>query len=103
MPKFTDEQMLEICRVRERLLSHKNKLQPYPAKPADIDNKLNDLPAQPGSIPRWEHEQMKQLKSQVLHLQGKVNKLLEVKKIKETKKQPTGSGEFVDVTDRYMR
>ena len=103
MPKFTDEQMLEICRVKERLLSHKNKVQPYPAEPADIDNKLNDLPAQPGSIPRRYQEQMKQMKSLVLHLQGKVNKLLKVKKIKETKKQPAGAGGFVDITPRYMR
>ena len=99
MPKFTDEQMLDICQVRERLLAYKNKCQPYPASEEEQPN----LTAQPGSIPRRYQEQMKQLKSQVLHLQGKVNKLLEVKKIKETKKQPTGSGEFVDVTDRYMR
>ena len=99
MPKFTDEQMLEICRVKERLLAYKNKCQPYPASEEEQPN----LTAQPGSIPRRYQEQMKQMRSLVLHLQGKVNKLLEVKRIKETKKQPAGAGGFVDITPRYMR
>ena len=30
MPLFTDEQMLEICRARERLLAYKDKIQCYP-------------------------------------------------------------------------
>ena len=101
MSKFTDEQMLEICRVKERLLSHKNKLQPYPAEPADTDNKLNDLPVQPGSIPRWEHEQIQQIRAHLLHLQNKLAKLQAVKV--KLEKQPAGAGGFVDITPRYMR
>ena len=35
MRHFTDEQMIEIGRVRERLEAYRNKVQPYPAEPEE--------------------------------------------------------------------
>jgi len=69
-----------------------------------IEDRLNDLEAEtarPGSIPRRYYEQMQQLRSQLLHLLSKVNRLEAQKKT--TKQQPNGSAEFEDITFRYMR
>ena len=40
--KFTDDQMIEICRARVRLEEWRNKFQPYPAYP---DNPPEPQPA----------------------------------------------------------
>lgn len=32
MPRFNDEKMIEICRIRESFRAYKDKIQPYPVE-----------------------------------------------------------------------
>lgn len=77
--RFTDEEMIEICRVRERLVAYRNKIQPYP-----------DIPPEPQPAPKPEVWQPKQW-YRVQQLEGKVNFLEnKVTEMRAAKKEEKG-------------
>lgn len=48
MPRFTDLEMIDICRARERLAEYRNKIERYPAEPSE--------PPRPDPMPAIEHK-----------------------------------------------
>lgn len=79
MPKFTDAQMIDILRARERLLAIKNKAQPYPEYPFEE-------PPRPEPAPTYTGSRLMQLEAGFLHLQNKLNEHVDAaKKVKEKK------------------
>ena len=65
--RFTDSQMIEIGRVRERLMDIKSKAQPYPA---DL---LPPAPPVPEPAPTRTGYRLQQLEGGFLHLQNTIN------------------------------
>ncbi len=89
-PPFDDETIREIDQARSRMDAYISKGRFYPTleeePESDIEIRLRKVEAQlskPGSIPKWYHDQTKQLEGQVLHLQAKVEELLKIKKGKD--------------------
>jgi len=79
MTLFNNEQMLEMCRARERLLAIKNKAQPYPEYPFEE-------PPVPEPAPTYTGYRLMQLESGFLHLQNTINEHVDAaKKAKEKK------------------
>ena len=68
MFQFTDAQMIEIGRVRERLEAYRNKVQPYFLD--DPEELSEPKKAMEWSTRQW--DAVKQLKALVLHLQEKI-------------------------------
>jgi len=76
----------------------------------EIEDRLNDLEAEiarPGSIPRRYTEELKQIKGQMLYLQGKINKQHVTTRSRYNRaRQITESGQSPgreDITDRLYR
>ena len=76
---FTDEQMIEIGRIRERLEKVRNKTQPYPSLPAPEE-------PQPSILVRGlSRAEVSQMKAHTLFLEKKLNTFLLDKKIRKGK------------------
>lgn len=74
--KFTDDQMIEIGKVRVRLEAYKNKIQGYPSIPPEPQ------PAEEPWQPRKWHR-LQQLEGRVIHVEKKLVEL-RAKKGKDT-------------------
>lgn len=77
---FTDEQMIEIGRARDRLGIYRSKVQPYPAYPPEEASPLQVEP-KPIFRPRPVDAEIDQLRAGFLFLQKRVNELQAKKKI----------------------
>ena len=66
--KFTDIEMIEICRARERLREFKEKIQPYPSYPPEPQ------PAEEPWRPKYWHR-FQQLEGRVIHIENKITEM----------------------------
>jgi len=83
MPKFSEEQMIEITRIKERLENFLNKVQPYPPLPQPTE----ELPYKVRGLTNEEHDEFQQLKANFLYLDKKFNNIeKEVKPLLHKKK-----------------
>lgn len=73
---FTDEQMIEIGRARERLLKFKNKIQCYPPYPNPPKPQIQEPEVwQPR---QW--DELQQYKGRLIHLENKIAEMRAKKK-----------------------
>lgn len=74
MPMFTDAQMIEIGKARERMRAYVDKIQMYPALPPDPEPQPTREVWNPK---QW--DRLQQLEGRVIHCE---NKLAEMRSIK---------------------
>jgi len=91
MQKLTDEQMIEICRSRERLREYRDKIQPYPAYPLTVPEPPQEqvIVHRHSNMGKQEYDLLQQTALRLTHWEDKLTTHLEPK---QKTKPPTYKG-----------